>query len=160
MQLDSWNKNYACLGHVFPIYRILQILQVIRQTTPEKCRAANNGQWLVITGHFCVLTYQIFLYCSVSICYLVSCLLSIKVSGSLSKAFLEQHYLKAVKLWHNDENCRLKQKKKEIRKRKATKWTQENFELLSLFDLLSLCELLSDNDLLTWVVLWVYILKS
>ena len=31
----------------------------------------------------------------------------------------------------------------------ATKWTQENFELLSLFDLLSLCELLSDNDLLT-----------
>ena len=31
-----------------------------------KCRVANNGWWPVINCHFCVLTYQLFLYCSVN----------------------------------------------------------------------------------------------
>ena len=49
----------------------------------------------------------------------LACLLSIKVSGSLLKTFLEQHYLKTVKLlsqWHKPS---IKSEKREIRKRKG-----------------------------------------
>ena len=53
-------------------------------------------------------------------------LLSIKVSGSSVKGFSEKHYLKAVKLYHNEKNRRLSQKKREIRKRKAIKPTWFN----------------------------------
>ena len=76
----------------------------------------------------------------------LACLLSIKVLGSSLKASLEQHYLNAVKFCLNDKNRRLNQKKRKIRKRKATKPAQKDFELLSLFETSSESELLSDND--------------
>ena len=59
----------------------------------------------------------------------LACLLSIKVLGSSLKAFLEQHYLNAFKLCPNDKNRRLNQKKRKIRKRKATKPAQKRFRV-------------------------------
>ena len=43
-------------------------------------------------------------------------LLSIKLSRSLLKAFLVAHYLKAVKLCHNDKNRSLNQKREKLGK--------------------------------------------
>ena len=73
---------------------------------------------------------------------------SIKLSGSFLKVLLE-HYLKYIKLCHYDKNHQLNHKKGEIRKRKVTKPTQKDFELLSFFKTSSEKELLNDNDLLT-----------
>ena len=65
------------------------------------------------------------------------------------KAFSKQYYLKAVKIFHNDQNCRLNEKKRGIRNSKATQPTRKDFELLFLFETSSESEILSENDLLT-----------
>ena len=41
----------------------------------------------------------------------LACLFSIKVSGSSLKAFSEQRYLKAVKLYHNEKKLSIKSEK-------------------------------------------------
>ena len=89
----------------------------------------------------------------------LACLLCIRLSEASLKAFPEQHYLKIVKLRHIDKNADWI-RKREIRKRKATKSTRKDFELLSYFETSTESELVSDKNLLTWFIFWVSILES
>ena len=83
---------------------------------------------------------------------LINISLVLKVSRPSLKAFSKQYYLKAVKIFHNDQNCQLNEKNRGIRNRKATQPARKDFELLFLFEISSESEILSENHLLTWSI--------
>ena len=217
-------------------------------------KAACNSWWTKITSHFCVLTYQHFLHCSVNICFIILTFYCMKIKPTYyysteavnwrcsvkrsvlrtSAKFTGKHLCQSLffnkvvgslqlyykrdsgtgifsvnlvkflrtptlKNWSNEREWRktseanlaclsikvprsslkvfsalfkrhqtlsqwqklpIKSKKREIRKRKATKLMQKNFELLSLFETSKENELLNNKNLLTWFAFWVCILKS
>ena len=59
----------------------------------------------------------------------------IGVSGSSLKAFSVLHYLKAVKLCHNDKNFRLNQRNREIQKLGRERLLNQREKILSFFPL-------------------------